>query len=128
MLTDETRDRLVTALKKKKDEGMVNLHVTSTRNMKAILDSKLPDGPIDGFIPWFQDEPVVLELLDCWERMDRGELISVDRIDEDLEQLDVRDWIRLMDEGKSADEAADIAKHLLKERQKVKDTRSFDVV
>lgn len=44
---------------------------------------------------------------------------SIIEDDASLEQLDVRDWIKLMDEGHSADKAAEMAKAYLRQKKEM---------
>ena len=83
MLTPETKARL-DAFRSR--EGFISIHVSSTRNMDAMLEDPLAileNRTPRGYIPWDEDEEVVLEVLASLERHERGELKARDKFHED---------------------------------------------
>ena len=82
MLTEVTREKLLTFLK---SSETISMHVSSTRNMDAMLNNfpEVIDGELvikvpKDYIPWYQDEPVVLEVLKALDAIERGDYEEVD--------------------------------------------------
>lgn len=117
MLTNETQEKLVAKIK---ELGITNMHLTTTRNLDAFINDPnaiLEDRVPDGFVPWQQDEPAVLEWLKALDAIENGDYEEVEFIDSHIRQMDIRDYVVLIEHGIDGDKAAEIAQDMLEKRR-----------